>query len=86
MGVAWLAFAVPVWKSKRLRDPMEDFFTDHLRYRYCAALTVASPIRALTTPLGTLYAQDSRVHRVLAWENHPCSQPGVVFLMVHAPL
>lgn len=86
LTLSWLAFAWPAWRSATARDPLSDFFTDHLRYRYCAALTVASPLRALTTPLATLYAEDRRAHRELLWEAEPCHQPGVVFLAVHAPL
>lgn len=86
LGLSWLAFAWPVWRSTTARDPLDDFFTDHLRYRYCAALTVASPVHALTTTLATLYAEDQRAHRALLWETQPCHQPGVVFLAVHAPL
>jgi hypothetical protein len=86
LGLSWVLFAWPVLRSTTVRDPLTDLFTDHLRYRYCAALTVAAPVHALTTPLGTLYAQDTRPHRVLLWESDPCSQPGVVFLALHAPL
>jgi hypothetical protein len=85
LSVFWALFAWPVWKSKTTRDPLHDFFTDHQRYRYCSALIVDAPVRALTTPLGTLYAEDHRRHRMLSWEHEPCNQAGIVYVAVHAP-
>jgi hypothetical protein len=86
LGMSWVLFALPVWKSTRIKDPLDGFFTDHLRYRYCAALTVASPLQALRMPLATLHAEDHSLHRVLTWEQWPCNQPGLVFLAVHVPV
>ena len=86
LALAFLVLAWPVWQSSRVLDPLNDFYTDHLRYRYCAALTIASPLRALTNPLSALHAEDPRVHKVLLWEAQPCHQPGIVFLAFHAPV
>lgn len=86
VGLVFLVLAWPVWRAGKVLDPLDDFYTDHLRYRYCAALTISSPVRALTTPLSVLFTEDPRAHKVMLWEAQPCHQPGVVFLAFHAPV
>ena len=84
--VAFVAFARAVLQAPGTHDPLDGRYTDHLRSRYCAALVIDSPLRALSEPLRDVAATDTRQHKVLAWEDLPCHQAGLVFLLFHAPV
>jgi hypothetical protein len=85
LGLLFLGFVISAWTSKRERDPLNNFYTDHLRYRYCATLVLKNPIQATTTPLEQLAKQDNSRFPAVTWNAEPCHQAGVVHVLVHAP-
>ena len=86
LSISFLLYAVPVTRSKNVKDPLFNHFSDHLRYRYCSLLVLEDPVRALTTPLGRQYSEDrTHKHRALNWANEPCHQGGALHVVIHAP-
>ncbi len=86
LALSFCVFIYPVLHSTNTRDPLANRWTDHQRYRYCAALVLRHPIHALVTPLDQLYAEDAGNHRIVTWGNEPCHEGGLVHVLLHAPI
>jgi len=86
LAVSYVLYAVPVMNSENVRDPKNNYFTDHLRYRYCSLLVLENPLHSLTVPMSEQFKAD-RTHKYKEniWPLEPCHQGGLVHLTIHAP-
>ena len=84
-GLGYAVCAVPVLQVRRDTDPLTGTMNDHVRHRYCASHLVSQPIRSLTRPLLEIYREDTSKHKIATWSDSPCTQPGLMFFLVHAP-
>lgn len=83
--VSFSVLAIRAVQHRAERDPLRDFYTDHLRYWYCSSLVAAHPLEAVSTPLEELAARHPSRRPAVLWEREPCHQPGAVHVAIHAP-
>lgn len=85
VAVSFTLFTRAALRNTTELDPLDQRYSDHLRSRYCAALVFGHPLENLTRPMSEAAASDTRAQKHVLWGELPCHQPGIVFILFHAP-